>query len=173
MAEMNFNFLLDKDMYKDVAKETLDGAVKLYGKAKKRLPRVLKPAKSAGAKALDFLEDHKKELLIAGSAVAIIGAAGAVIALCKRREAKKLEKTFDSYLLAMKNGTLTPAFLAGFLADLAKENLALTETEFDTVYTFTVKLASANGYEGDLAKENLDLKSCLAIQKTVLETLSE
>jgi len=173
VAEMNFNFLLDKDTYKDVAKDALDGAVKLYGTAKKRLPRVLKPAKSAGEKALDFLDDHKKELLIAGSAVAVIGAAGAVVALCKRRAEKKLERTFDRYLVAMKNGTLTPAFLEAFLAQLEKKELTLTETQFDAVYTFAVKLATANGYEGDLAKEKLDLKSCLAIQKTVLEHMSE
>lgn len=173
MADMNIQFLLDRDLYKDLAKDALDGAAKLYGTAKKKLPRVLKPAKTAGEKTLDFLEDHKKELLVAGGVAVAVGAAGAVIALCKRRGAKKLEKTFDSYLLAMKNGTLTPAFLAGFIADLEKKELSVTEAQFDTVYSFTVKLASANGYEGDLAKESLDLASCLAIQKTVLETLSE
>jgi len=172
MPDMNFNFLLDKDTYKDAA----DSALKLVGTAKKKLPRVLKPAKSAGEKALDFFDDHKKELLIAsGAALALIGAAGAVIALNKHRTARKLERLLDAYLVGMKNGTLTPGFLSNFLAELEKGNKALvmSEKQIDSVYVFTVKLASAHGVDVDLTRENLDLKRCLEIQKNILGNMGE
>ena len=171
MSNMNFNFLLDKDTYKDA----LDGAVKLYGTAKRKLPRMLKPAKSVGEKALDFVEDHKKEFLIAGGAVALVGAAGAVIALNKRRATRKLERLLDAYLVGMKNGTLTPGFLVNFLAELekGKKALVMSEKQLDSVYVFTVKLASAQGVDVDLARENLDLKRCLEIQKNILGNMGE
>ncbi len=170
MSEMNFNFLLDKDTYKDA----LDGAVKLYGKAKKRLPRAFGRAKSAGEKAADFLEAHKTEAIVVGGALAILGVTGIAVTLGKRRAEKRLERTLDAYLVGMKNGTLTPGFLANFLAELERgKGLALSEKQLDTVYGFTVKLAVANGVEADLTRESLDFKKCLFIQKQALENMSE
>ena len=171
MPDMNFNFLLDGDTYKSAAR----GAHRFYGKMKKRIPKMLNSAKGTGEKTADFLGAHKTEVAIAGGVLAALGVAGVILVSTKRRTARKQERLLDSYLVGMKNGTLTPGFLAGFVTALEKGNraLVLTEKQLDTVYQFTVKLAAAHGIEANLTRDALDLKECLLVQKQALENMSE
>ncbi len=197
MPVMNVNLLLDDATYAGVK----SGALQLCGmvkdsdhKIRKHLPTVFDAAKDGASKAIDIVREHKKGALVLGGVIivggAVVGTVGYFTSKDKRKAEKKLGQSFDAYLEAAKDGTLTIEILDTLIEDLDEVkkyrkddaiplNLTAKQltTLFNSIYDFTKRMAEANNVHVDelkaprFFKKNtvVDLRNYLDIQKSIIE----
>lgn len=198
MPIVNVNLVLDDDTYNGV----INGALELCGMVKdnkhrirKHLPTVVDSAKSGAAKAIDLVRAHKKELVVVGG---IIIAGGMVIGTVthftqkEKRQAKQhLGESFQAYIDAAKNGSLSVEIVDTLIADLDSVsqlykddtiplNLSAKQLSelFFSIYDYTKRMAEANCAQVDtihapkMFRKNTvaDLQNYLHIQKEILST---
>ena len=200
MPVVNVNLVLDEATYKGV----MAGALELCGMVKdqkhrvrKHLPTVFDSAKEGAAKAIDIVRNHKKELLIVGGLVIVGGVVVGTVSYFtqkEKRQAKKhFGKSFQVYLDAAQNGTLTIDILDTLIADLdtiaklhKEEDVTINisaknlTTLLNSIYEYTQQFAQANNITADdikppkWFKKNtiLDLQQYLKVQREILSKVA-
>lgn len=197
MPVVNVNLVLDEATYAGVK----SGALELCGMVKdsdqrirKHLPTVFDAAKDGASKAIDIVREHKKGAIVVGGILVAGGTVAGIIGHFATKEKRKAEiklgQSFDAYIEAAKNGTLTVDILDTLIDDLdavakfRKDDaipLNLTSqqwtTLFNSIYDFTKRMADINNVcVSDLKapkvfKKNtvIDLRNYLNIQKNIIE----
>ena len=200
MPVVNVNLVLDEATYKGV----MAGALELCGMVKdqkhrvrKHLPTVFDSAKEGAAKAIDIVRNHKKELLIVGGLVIVGGVVVGTVSYFtqkeKRQAKKQFGKSFQVYLDAAQNGTLTIDILDTLIADLdtiaklhKEEDVTINisaknlTTLLNNIYEYTQQFAQANNITADdikppkWFKKNtiLDLQQYLKVQREILSKVA-
>ena len=200
MPVVNVNLVLDEATYKGV----MAGALELCGMVKdqkhrvrKHLPTVFDSAKEGAAKAIDIVRNHKKELLIVGGLVIVGGVVVGTVSYFtqkeKRQAKKQFGKSFQVYLDAAQNGTLTIDILDTLIADLdtiaklhKEEDVTINisaknlTTLLNNIYEYTQQFAQANNITADdikppkWFKKNtiLDLQQYLKVQRENLSKVA-
>lgn len=197
MPVVNVNLLLDEKTYRAVQAGDLAlcGMVKDSNhRIRKHIPTVFDATKEGASKAIDIIRAHKKIAYLVGGFLIIGGAAAGFVGFLttkkKRKASQKLGKSFDAYIEAAKEGSITIDLLDALIADLdayAKFNkddtipLNLTAKQlsawFHSIYDFTKRIAQANNVNTQnlkapkLFKKNTvaDLRNYLDFQKNIIE----
>lgn len=196
MPFVNVTLDLDIDTYEKVKAGTYEllGMVKDHNhRVKKHLPTVVDSAKEGTAKAIDIVRNHKKELLIVGGIVIVGGAIIGTVSHFTQKEKQKakqhLGESFQAYIDAAQNGSLTVEIVDTLITDLdlvsklykddvIPFNLSAKQLSvlFNSIYDYTKRMAEANKINPPtisapkLFKKSTitDLQNYLHIQKKIL-----
>lgn len=196
MPIVNVTLVLDDDTYKGV----MDGALVLCGMVKdgkhrvrKHLPAVVDSAKDGAAKAIDFVRANKKGFFVVGGIViaggAVMGTVSYFTQKEKRNAKKHLGKSFQAYIDAARDGTLTMEIVDALISNLDTVSKLYNDDSIPlnlstkqimdllfSIYDYTKRMAEANNvtttsiHAPKVFRKNsvVDLQNYLYIQKDIL-----